>query len=121
MRAFATSSVKAVMLVQRWVTPGAAGLVSATSGVSTPPSTALTTPATLPLWIQCTHGSSGCIGSTQSLTALQAVATALLPTENGGLDRNCVRLPVAIASTSGHIEDSVIAVATSTPGGCFAR
>ncbi len=62
MRAFATSSVKAAKLVQRWMTPGVAGLVSATSGMSSPPSTALTTAATLPLWMQCEHGYSGCIG-----------------------------------------------------------
>src|ERR1700694_3738394 len=62
MRAFATSSVKVAMLVQRWMTPGVAGLVSATSGMSSPPSTALTTAATLPLWMQCEHGYSGCIG-----------------------------------------------------------
>src|ERR1700730_15482267 len=53
MRAFAISSVKAVMLVQPRVTPGAVGLVIAISGMSAVPSTALTTPATLPLWMQC--------------------------------------------------------------------
>src|SRR5262250_3400921 len=62
MRAFATSSVKAVMLVQRWVTPGAVALVTAISGISAVPSTAFTTPATEPLRIQCAHGYSGCIG-----------------------------------------------------------
>src|SRR3981081_2755419 len=62
MRAFATSSVKVAMLVQRWMTPGVAGLVSATSGMSSPPSTALTTAARLPLWMECEHGYSGCIG-----------------------------------------------------------
>src|SRR6516164_7329537 len=53
MRAFATSSVKAVILVQRWVTPGAVALVTAISGISAVPSTAFTTPATEPLRIQC--------------------------------------------------------------------
>src|SRR6184192_2419587 len=62
MRAFATSSVNAVMLVQRWVTPGAVGLVIAISGISSLPSAVLTTPATLPLRMQCAHGYSGCIG-----------------------------------------------------------
>src|SRR5947209_15153988 len=62
MRAFATSSVYAVMLVQRWVTPGAVALVVAISGTSTVPSAALTTPATAPLRMQCAHGYSGCIG-----------------------------------------------------------
>ena len=37
MRAFATSSVKAVRLVQRWVTPGAVALVIVISGMSTVP------------------------------------------------------------------------------------
>src|ERR1700730_10519376 len=50
------------MLVQRWVTPGAVGLVMAISGISAVPSTALTAPATEPLWMQCAHGYSGCIG-----------------------------------------------------------
>src|SRR5262249_56564384 len=62
MRAFATSSVNAAVLVQRWVTPGAVGLVMAISGISSAPSVALTTPATLPLRMQCAHGYSGCIG-----------------------------------------------------------
>src|SRR6266446_4543203 len=62
MRAFATSSVKAVMLVHRWVTPGAVGLVMAISGMSDVPSAALTTPATAPLRMQWAHGYSGCIG-----------------------------------------------------------
>jgi len=53
---------KAVMLVQRWVTPGAVGLVVAISGMSAVPSAALTTPATLPLTAQWAHGYSGCIG-----------------------------------------------------------
>src|ERR1700681_3070360 len=63
MRAFATSSVKAAMLVQRWMTPGVAGLVSATSGMSSPPSTALTTAATLPLWMHRRGGERlpGCL------------------------------------------------------------
>src|SRR5437588_9369865 len=50
------------MLVQRCVTPGAVGLVIAISGMSTVPSTALITPATVPLWMQCEQGYSGCIG-----------------------------------------------------------
>src|SRR5437870_11893902 len=62
MRAFATSWVKAVRLVQRWVTPGAVGLVIAISGISSVPSAAFTTPATLPLTMQWAHGYSGCIG-----------------------------------------------------------
>src|SRR5712671_1855505 len=62
MRALAISSANAVMLVQRRVTPGAVGLVSAISGMSALPSTAVTTAATLPLWMQCAHGYSGCIG-----------------------------------------------------------
>src|SRR4249919_3345397 len=52
MRALAISSVRVFMLVQRRVTPGAVGLVSAISGISAVPNTALTTPATLPLWMQ---------------------------------------------------------------------
>jgi hypothetical protein len=57
-RALATSSVKAVMLVQRCVMPGAVGLVTAISGMSAVPNTALTTPATVPLRMQCAHGYS---------------------------------------------------------------
>src|ERR1700756_3469730 len=62
MRALATSSAKAVMLVQRWVTPGAVVLVIATSGISALPSAALTPPATVLLRMQCAQGYSGCIG-----------------------------------------------------------
>jgi hypothetical protein len=43
-RVLATSSVKVVMLVQPCVMPGAVGLVTAISGMSAVPSTALTTP-----------------------------------------------------------------------------
>jgi len=42
----------AVMLVQRWVTPGAVALVTAISGMSIVPSAALITPATVPLRMQ---------------------------------------------------------------------
>ena len=49
-------------VVKRWTTPGSAGFVSAISGTSSVPSTALTTPATAPLWMQCEQGYSGCIG-----------------------------------------------------------
>src|SRR3979411_2823534 len=79
MRAFAISSVKAVMLVQRWVTPGVAGLVSATSGMSTPSSTALTTAATLPLWMQCEQGYSGCIGVLAIGCQVASLSVAGLP------------------------------------------
>src|SRR5712675_1918730 len=50
------------MLVQRWVTPGAVGLVMLTSGISAVPSAASTAAATAPLTMQCAHGYSGCIG-----------------------------------------------------------
>src|SRR4029077_516251 len=43
-------------------TPGAVGLVNAISGMSAVPNTALTTPTTAPLWMQCAHGYSGGIG-----------------------------------------------------------
>src|ERR1700737_2767452 len=79
MRAFATSSVKVAMLVQRCMTPGVAGLVSATSGMSSPPSTALTTAATLPLWMQCEHGYSGCIGVVASGCQVASLSGAGVP------------------------------------------
>src|SRR6516225_9321630 len=50
------------MLVQRWVTPGAVGLVMLTSGISAVPNAASTAAATAPLMVQCAHGYSGCIG-----------------------------------------------------------
>src|SRR5262245_38331989 len=75
MRAFATSWVKAIMLVQRWVTPGAVGLVIAISGISSVPSTVLTTPATLPLTMQWAHGYSGCVGV--SAIACQVVSRSV--------------------------------------------
>src|ERR1700704_4214633 len=50
------------MLVHRCVTPGAVGLVMATSGMSAVPSTASMAEATAPLMMQCAHGYSGCIG-----------------------------------------------------------
>ena len=54
--------VKAVTFVQRWVTPGAIGLVTGISGMSSVPNVVLMTPAMLPLRMQCAHGYSGCIG-----------------------------------------------------------
>src|SRR6266511_3844484 len=79
MRALATSSVKAAMLVHRWVTPGAVGLVIAISGMSTVPSAPLTTPATLPLRAQWAHGYSGCIGVTAIGCQVASRSVAGLP------------------------------------------
>src|SRR5712672_4587071 len=50
------------MLVQRWVTPGAVGLVIATCGMSAVPRAASMAEAIAPLMMQCAHGYSGCIG-----------------------------------------------------------
>src|SRR5580700_15947 len=44
------------------MTSGAVGLVIETSEISGVPNTACTTPARLPLLMQCAHGYSGCIG-----------------------------------------------------------
>src|SRR5258707_9121611 len=79
MRAFATSSARPTVLVQRWVTPGAVGLVIATSGMSSVPSTALTTPATLPLRMQWAQGYSGCVGVSPSGCQVASRSVAGLP------------------------------------------
>src|SRR5215469_18942333 len=79
MRAFATSSVKVVILVQRWVTPGAVALIIAISGISSAPSAALTTPATLPLRMQWAHGYSGCIGVLSIGCQVASRSVAALP------------------------------------------
>src|SRR5882724_890539 len=50
------------MLVQRWVTPGAVGLVIATCGMSAVPRAASMAEAIAPLMMQCAHGYSGCMG-----------------------------------------------------------
>src|SRR5258707_1522493 len=82
MRAFVTSSASAVMLVKRWVTPGAVVLVIAISGMSSVPSAVLTTLAMVPLRMQCAHGYSGCIGvlsigcqvASRSVTSLPSIS-----------------------------------------------
>src|ERR1700716_3200843 len=50
------------MLLHRWVTPGAVGLVMATPGMSAVPSAVSTAEAIAPLIMQCAQGYSGCIG-----------------------------------------------------------
>src|SRR5712671_2150335 len=64
------------MLVQRWVTPGAVGLVIATCGMSAVPRAASMAEAIAPLMMQCAHGYSGCIGvlSIGCQVALRSVA-----------------------------------------------
>src|ERR1700716_1246033 len=61
-RACDASSVNAHILVQRWVTPGAVGLVKVTSGTSAAPNSASTTDDIVAAMMQCAHGHSGWSG-----------------------------------------------------------
>src|SRR3981189_1231884 len=98
MRAFATSSENTPRLVQRWVTPGAVGLVTETSGMSAEPSTDSMTATAAPAWMQWAHGYSGCIGVLSIGCQVASSSVAGLP----------LMSPLRIAGVGGRKPDRIL-------------